>query len=72
VEKTWLFQYYWVGKQKRMSLGSYPQINLKEVLIEGAALICVLEGRGDVDPAFWNAVGSYVQLLEASVWSPGN
>ncbi|SEE52466.1 tyrosine-type recombinase/integrase [Pseudomonas kilonensis] len=28
--KIWLFRYYWAGKQKRMSLGSYPQIGLKE------------------------------------------
>ncbi len=28
--KIWLFRYYWSGKQKRMSLGSYPQISLKE------------------------------------------
>ena len=28
--KVWLFRYYWTGKQKRMSLGCYPQISLKE------------------------------------------
>ncbi len=28
--KTWYFRYYWAGKQKRMSLNSYPQISLKE------------------------------------------
>jgi integrase len=28
--KIWYFRYYWAGKQKRMSLGSYPQISLKE------------------------------------------
>jgi len=28
--KIWLFRYYWTGKQKRMSLGCYPQISLKE------------------------------------------
>ncbi|MFL1416571.1 tyrosine-type recombinase/integrase [Pseudomonas fildesensis] len=28
--KIWLFRYYWAGKQKRMSIGSYPQIGLKE------------------------------------------
>jgi hypothetical protein len=28
--KIWCFRYYWAGKQKRMSLGSYPQISLKE------------------------------------------
>ncbi|UZD97630.1 tyrosine-type recombinase/integrase [Pseudomonas corrugata] len=28
--KIWLFRYYWSGKQKRMSLGCYPQISLKE------------------------------------------
>ncbi|MGY2143738.1 tyrosine-type recombinase/integrase [Pseudomonas azotoformans] len=28
--KIWRFRYYWAGTQKRMSLGSYPQIGLKE------------------------------------------
>lgn len=28
--KIWLFRYYWTGKQKRMFLGCYPQISLKE------------------------------------------
>ncbi|HEY0288023.1 MAG TPA: integrase arm-type DNA-binding domain-containing protein [Pseudomonas sp.] len=28
--KIWYFRYYWAGKQKRMSLGSYPQISLKD------------------------------------------
>jgi hypothetical protein len=28
--KIWLFRYYWTGKQKRMSLGCYPQISLTE------------------------------------------
>jgi hypothetical protein len=28
--KIWQFQYCWAGVQKRMSLGSYPQISLKE------------------------------------------
>lgn len=28
--KIWRFRYYWAGGQKRMSLGSYPQISLKE------------------------------------------
>ncbi|MBS7560201.1 tyrosine-type recombinase/integrase [Pseudomonas sp. RC4D1] len=28
--KIWHFRYYWAGKQKRMSLGGYPQISLKE------------------------------------------
>ncbi|MBT2298116.1 Arm DNA-binding domain-containing protein [Pseudomonas proteolytica] len=28
--KVWLFRYYWAGKRKRMSLGFYPQIPLKE------------------------------------------
>lgn len=27
--KIWHFRYYWLGKQQRMSLGSYPQISLK-------------------------------------------
>lgn len=28
--KIWHFRYYWFGKQQRMSLGSHPQIGLKE------------------------------------------
>lgn len=30
--KIWRFRYYWAGVQKRMSLGSYPQISLKEAV----------------------------------------
>ena len=28
--KCWHFRYYWAGKQKRMSLGTYPEIGLRE------------------------------------------
>jgi integrase len=28
--KSWHFRYYWCGKQKRMSLGTYPEISLRE------------------------------------------
>ncbi|MDR2127976.1 MAG: Arm DNA-binding domain-containing protein, partial [Burkholderiaceae bacterium] len=28
--KAWYFRYYWLGKQKRMSLGAYPAIGLRE------------------------------------------
>lgn len=28
--KSWHFRYYWLGKQKRMSFGPYPEISLKE------------------------------------------
>ena len=24
--RTWHFRYYWAGKQKRMSLGTYPEV----------------------------------------------
>src|SRR3546814_7556704 len=27
---TWHFRYYWAGKQKRMSLGTYPEVTLRE------------------------------------------
>jgi len=30
--KIWYFRCYWAGKQRRMSLGSYPQISLKDAL----------------------------------------
>ncbi|WP_157969841.1 Arm DNA-binding domain-containing protein, partial [Pseudomonas huaxiensis] len=28
--KIWHFRYYWFGRQQCMSLGSYPQVGLKE------------------------------------------
>ncbi|WP_458729770.1 tyrosine-type recombinase/integrase [Pseudomonas brenneri] len=28
--KSWHFRYYWLGKQKRISLGNYPEISLRE------------------------------------------
>jgi hypothetical protein len=28
--KSWHFHYYWMGRQKRMSLGTYPEISLRE------------------------------------------
>lgn len=28
--KSWHFRYYWLGKQKRMSLGGYPQVSLRD------------------------------------------
>jgi integrase len=28
--KRWLFRFYWTGQQKRMSLGSYPAVGLRE------------------------------------------
>lgn len=28
--KSWHYRYYWVGKQKRMSLGTYPEVSLRE------------------------------------------
>ncbi|WP_198937291.1 integrase arm-type DNA-binding domain-containing protein [Herbaspirillum camelliae] len=28
--KSWHLRYYWLGKQKRISLGSYPEIGLRE------------------------------------------
>lgn len=28
--KAWHFRYYWAGKQKRMSLGTYPEVSLRE------------------------------------------
>lgn len=28
--KVWHFRYYWLGKQKRMSLGSYPEVPLRD------------------------------------------
>lgn len=40
--KIWRFRYYWAGVQKRMSLGSYPQISLKDARVrrdEARALV---------------------------------
>lgn len=31
--KSWHFRYYWLGKQKRISLGSYPEVGLREARI---------------------------------------
>jgi len=31
--KSWHFRYYWLGKQKRISLGNYPQIGLREARV---------------------------------------
>ena len=28
--KSWHLRYYWLGKQKRISLGNYPEIGLRE------------------------------------------
>ncbi|WP_052210231.1 tyrosine-type recombinase/integrase [Dickeya fangzhongdai] len=28
--KSWHFRYYWLGKQKRLSLGTYPNVSLQE------------------------------------------
>lgn len=28
--KSWHFRYYWLGRQKRMSFGTYPELSLKE------------------------------------------
>lgn len=28
--KSWHLRYYWIGKQKRISLGNYPEISLRE------------------------------------------
>jgi len=28
--KAWHFRYYWLGKQKRISLGNYPRVSLRE------------------------------------------
>jgi len=32
-DKSWHFRYYWLGKQKRISLGNYPQLSLREARI---------------------------------------
>jgi len=57
--KIWRFRYYWAGVQKRMSLGSYPQISLKEARArrdEARALVAhlVVQGieRGTRGPTF--------------------
>jgi integrase len=28
--KSWHFRYYWMGRQKRMSFGTYPEVSLRE------------------------------------------
>lgn len=31
--KSWHFRYYWLDKQKRMSLGTYPEVSLREARV---------------------------------------
>ncbi|MNE76807.1 Prophage CP4-57 integrase [compost metagenome] len=45
--KLWHFRFYWEGKQKRMSFGSYPQVGLRDARTrrdEARALIA--QGKG--------------------------
>jgi len=35
--KSWHFRYYWSGKQKRIALGKYPEISLKEARVRREA-----------------------------------
>ncbi|MGH8417876.1 MAG: tyrosine-type recombinase/integrase [Pseudomonas sp.] len=39
--KSWHFRYYWAEKQKRMSLGTYPEVSLRDarVLRDGARVL---------------------------------
>ncbi|HBO9989464.1 TPA: DUF4102 domain-containing protein, partial [Pseudomonas aeruginosa] len=46
--KSWMFRYYWLGKQKRMSLGGYPALSLREARAERDKAQALL-ARG-VDP----------------------
>ena len=41
--KSWHFRYYWLGKQKRISLGNYPEIGLRDarILRETAPVVWV-------------------------------
>lgn len=32
--KSWQFRYYWLGKQKRLCLGGYPALSLREARTE--------------------------------------
>ncbi len=43
--KSWHFRYLWLGKQKRMSLGTYPEVSLKDARIRrDAARALVAKG----------------------------
>lgn len=53
--KIWLFRYYWTGKQKRMSLGCYPQISLKEARTLVAQGINPYERRKTAAPCWGGA-----------------
>jgi hypothetical protein len=40
--KSWHFRYYWAGRQKRISLGTYPEVSLREARLardEARALV---------------------------------
>lgn len=44
--RTWHFRYYWAGKQKRMSLGTYLEVTLREARSlrdEARALLATLK-----------------------------
>lgn len=46
--KSWIFRYYWLGKQKRLSLGGYPALSLREARAERGKAQALL-ARG-IDP----------------------
>ena len=49
--KSWHFRYYWAGKQKRMSFGTYPEVGLREArhLRDEARGLLTLNPASDLD-----------------------
>jgi hypothetical protein len=54
--KCWHFRYYWLGKQKRMSLGTYPEVTLQAhghrwipgcFILFCGELVTIWYGKGD-------------------------
>lgn len=40
--RSWHFRYSWAGKQKRMSLGTYPEVGLREArTLRNQARLCL-------------------------------
>lgn len=76
--KSWHFRYYWLGKQKRMSLGPYPAVTLREArALREEARTHLLEVIGRIEARKSLSVAEKVrtwlhQLFEyATVVTPG-
>jgi hypothetical protein len=64
--KAWHFRYSWVGRRARLSLGSYPELSLREtrdLRDEARALLAKgVNSTGRIIPLAASVVGSGVAL----------